>query len=202
MCLSDPLYPVNYKDDISLFEDSYKIFDENLRNIEKRPRLWGKKIFIDCTNFADDGRELSYWHICSIGADDSKYDMYPCLNDSAGSKCQYKCDVDHEENFLKDKNGIPCVYRASKIIWLIEILRLANLGGSRYIKIWKTQNKKTRQVDLLIRYESEIIDYVIIFKIQNAESEYPYRFKTAFPIVLKSYKRRYDKEYINYTKTK
>lgn len=202
MCISSPLDPSEFITDEKLFEESYKIFEKELRLLENRPQLLGENIYIDCKDFADDGKELSYWHICSIGADDSKFDMYPCLNDTVKNICQYQCEVEHEENFLKDRNSIPCLYRASKIFWIKEIIELANQDQeNENIRIWKTKDKQAHD-NLLIRYVTATIDYVIIFVIQKPGSKYLYRLKTAFPIVLKSYKKRYDREYLSYQKAK
>ncbi|WP_425059351.1 hypothetical protein SCACP_40390 [Sporomusa carbonis] len=202
MELSLPLDPANYDPIDDLFEDAYKIFVVQLKYQDKRPTLFGKRIFIDSTG-TQDGKTRGFWHIASIGADDNKYDMFPCVNDKCNGTCKYKCDVDHCDNILKDDNSVPCLYRANKITWVKELIELATQNKFHpNLRVWEHIDKKTGHKDLLIRYVSEYIDYVLIFKIDRASKNYPYRLKTAFPIVLKSYKYRYDKEYDEFIQKK
>jgi hypothetical protein len=179
-----------------LFEQSYQIYINDLKNRDNRPNLLGKFLFIDESSGAH-GKDRGFWHLASIGEDDSKFDMYPCQNHEAYTICSYLCESGHKDNFLKDDNSIPCIYRAHKINWVREIINLVNCNPSHpNIRIWKQKTKSDSR--LKIRYLNNEIDYVLIFAIVYNERRNDirmYKLITAYPVVLKSYKRRFDKEY-------
>lgn len=197
MHLKQPLDPSNYEQWTELFNSAYEIFQVELNIRENRPTLFGRRLFIDARDQIDD-KINGFWHVASIGADDSKFDMYPCSNDVAIGKCVFLCNVDHQDNFLKHKNSTPCIYRASRISWIRQIIDMTNDSEEfSKLKIWT--HERNGEKHLLIRYQFEIIDYIIIFKIsyKNNDIEF-FRLITAFPVVLKSFKKRYDREYNNF----
>jgi len=201
--LSKPI-PIPDGDDANeLFNIAYTAFCMEIVHKETRPTLFGKFIYIDTKKTLDGEKMDGFWHVASIGVDDSKYDMYPCYNDNTYVKCIYRCKINNPNNFLKYYNSIPCLYRADKVRWIKEIIELANQNNKhKNLKIWK-QKRKNGDKHLLIRYINESVDYVIIFKInyKNNKESY-YRLITAYPVVLKSYKRRFDKEYQQYISSK
>lgn len=195
-----------YNNDPSkVFEQAYSIFKNEILPREKRPKLFGKFIYID-EKLGAKNIENSFWHIASIGEDDSKYDMFPCENHVASMYCKFKCNVNHDENFLKEDYSIPCLFRAHKIGWIKSIINLANMDkGNPQLKIWKVFYKRTWENRLLIRYMNGLIDYVLIFSIVYKERKTDinyYKFVTAYPVVLKSVKQRFDKEYKKYIEKK
>lgn len=70
------------------------------------------------------------------------------------------------------------------------------------LKVWESINNNTKEKSFCIRYESqqEGIDYIAIFAKKGGKNgkEVFYTLKTAFPVSLKSYKRRFKREYENY----
>lgn len=200
--LSNPIaFPVG-EDPYELFNKAYDIFCLVFGLKEERPNLLNKFIYIDTRKTFDGEKFDGFWHIASIRTGE-KYDMFPCYNNIAYEKCKFLCQINHENNFLKNKKSVPCLYRADKIIWIKEIINIVNENKKhKNLKIWKQKNKK-REERLLIRYVSKNIDYVIIFRIHyKGKSVHYYRLITAYPVVLKSYKRRYDREYRQYILSK
>ena len=77
--------------------------------------------------------------------------------------------------------------------------------GNPQLKIWKVFYKRTWENRLLIRYMNGLIDYVLIFSIVYKERKTDinyYKFVTAYPVVLKSVKQRFDKDYKTYIEKK
>lgn len=198
---------ISYNNDYeNIFENSYESIKEKLINRENRPKLFGKFIFIDERKLYDN-KENAYWHSASMGEDDTKFDSDPCQNDDTKLHCKYRCNCDHEDNFLIEENRVPCLYRADRILWLYEIIRLVNINDLEKIKIWICVNNRKKEKNLKIRYvDNEFdIDYIIIFKIAYKKDKTDissYKLITGYPVVLKSYKRRFDKEYNDYIKKK
>ena len=189
--------------DACVFEQSYAIFEAELKDKDSRPRLLDRFVFI---NFDDEiqGKPKAFWHIASIGADDSKYEKIPCAGDPAESFCEYQCDPDHTGNFLRAVNSIPCCFRACRIRWVAEILKLANENPpTPLLRVWKQKNQRTGENNLLIRLTDNEVDYVVVFRVSYKNSDiYMYQLMTAYPVVLPGYKRRFDKEYENYCRKK
>jgi hypothetical protein len=180
----------------AIFERSYEIFVDELKDKANRPKLFGKFLYID-ERVGGQGKEEGYWHLASIGEDDTKFDMYPCQNHEAYSMCDYLCEAEHKDNFLRGINSIPCIYRAHKINWVKEIIELANRDPDHpNIRIWRQKTKRDKR--LKIRYINTHIDYVLIFAIVYNDKRSDirmYKLITAYPVVLKSYKKRFDREY-------
>lgn len=127
--------------------------------------------------------------------------MDTCENDISHCKCIYMCDVLHKDNFLVEENSIPCIFRANKVIWIKEIISLANQNKNHEnLKIWKWIDNKTKEKTLKIRYmdKGKDIDYILIFAIKNKNNDIYYLLKIAYPVKLKSYRCRFNKEYEKY----
>ena len=178
MVLPAAIDPTSYTSINDLFDDSYSIFQQEL--YKNRPNLFDRYIFINVDSTCD-GKVEGFWHIASIGADHFGSDTYPCCKDITSGYCLFLCDVDHSDNFLKDSNSVPCIFRASKIQWVKYIIELAN-GKNHLTQVWKVKNKRKGQSDLCLRYIEGHIDYVIIFTIvyndKKNDIKY-YRLKTA-----------------------
>lgn len=180
----------------TIFEESYKLFNENILDREKRPMLLGRTIYIDEKNLYD-GKANGFWHCSTMGEDDTKFDQDPCENDKTKKYCKYRCNINHSDNFLVDKKRVPCIYRADKLLWLSKIIELVNNKELDNIKVWKCKNRD-KSKDLKIWYDDGDISYIIIFKISYNEDKNDikkYVLKTAYPVVLKSYRRRFQREY-------
>lgn len=188
-----------------IFDKSYKIFEDFLykknedNSLEfNNIQILGKKLFIDGRSKID-GKVISFWHLCSQNKDELKYDMYPCINDKTRRLCYSKCNFNQSTNFLREIYRVPCIYRAVRIPIFINIVDTINKNpeDSR-IKYWKI--KEGNMVHRKIRYTDmdADIDYIIILKPQytkNKEDISQYLLITAYPIVLKSYSKRFEKEY-------
>jgi len=195
MILKQPLNPLEYEELNDLFDDAYTVFQVELNLRDNRPTLFGKRIFIDATSEID-GKIIGFWHAASNGpAEDSKFEMLPCANDDAIGKCIFECNMDHPENFLKDTNRTPCIYRACRVGWISQIIRIADsCKKPNTIIVWTSDNQRGEKF-LNLRYRCGSIDYIVIFKISYKNKEIVcFRLITAYPIVLRRYKRRYEKE--------
>lgn len=195
-----------YNEYDTLFEKSYMIMSENLIDRQKRPTLLGKFIYIDERKLYDN-KENGFWHSSSMGLDDTKFESDPCTNDVTKIYCKYRCNCNHEDNFLKDEDRVPCLYRADRIPWLLNILKLVNEEKKDNIKVWTYFDNKKKEKHLKVRYENDKldVDYILIFRIsynKDMSGISSYRLVTSYPVVLKSYKDRFDREYSNYLKTK
>lgn len=205
--LTPPIALQKSEDLMEYIKRVYFIFQRDLNNRDNRPTLLGKFIYIDGTpsyfNMIN-----SFWHLGSIRSDDlkdstnKKYDMDPCINDVSSGECLYGCDLNHPQNFMKEEDSVPCIFRLSRIVWIKEILELfIKEPKNRSIKVWKQKNSRTKENSLKVRYINGHVDYVIIFKITHNKDKtdiQSYRLITAYPVVLKSYKKRFDKEYEDY----
>jgi hypothetical protein len=203
--LTERIKIAHNKTDLDILEEAFKLYELELKDRQKRPELFGRMVFIDERPGAN-GKDEGFWHIASIGEDDTKYDMFPCQNHVAHTICRFKCDSDHNENYLKESNSIPCVFRAQKMNLVKEIIELANTDKNHpNIRIWQQVNQKGKR--LLIRYINDGVnlDYVLVFQIEYTKAKSDirwYRLITGYPVVLKSYKRRFDKEFSEYKKRK
>ena len=193
-------------------EKSQEIFDEAYKKLEKflyksktedaiefnDLKINGKRLFID-------GREsinnkiLPFWHLSSQGREELKYDMYPCENHELKKFCIQKCIFDTEDNFLKDINRIPCIYRASKIQNFIDIINLNNQNPEDpRIQKWTVKEKDGKHLKIRFIDKEQDIDYIIIMRVNHNKKMTDisqYRLITAYPVIMKSYKKRFDREY-------
>lgn len=192
--------PSNRLDDLKLIiEDSYNNFKSSMIDRDTRPMLLGKTIYIN-ERVLYDGKENGFWHCSSMGENDTKFDQDPCENDKTKKLCKYKCDINSKDNFLKEDRRIPCVYRADKNIWVRKIIDLVNDKKIEHIKIWKYKDNKKKKSDLKIWYDDGDISYILIFEIKYKEDKsdiLKYIFKSAYPVVLRSYRFRFLREYDN-----
>lgn len=203
--IGNPIDILNHAEDNSLFEAAYDLFLNSMINKSNRPDLFGKFIFINEKREIND-KENGFWHVVSIGEEDYKYDMFPCQNHIAHEHCVYQCDPEHSDNYLKEHYSIPCIFRGHKINWIKSIIQLANEDKEHEnLRIWQNKHKKTREKRLLIRYVNHPIDYVLIFSIAYTSKRDDikfYKLITAYPVVLKSYKKRFDREYNDFIQKK
>lgn len=192
-CLSEPIY-IN-------FEELYSKFQEVYGDKEKRVRLFGKFIFVDYSRFIKGKSEL-FWHLSSIESTE-KYSVNPCTNEVPLGECKYINHCENNENMsgddlVKEIKRIPCIYRGSRIIWIDEIIKLAS-EESKLVKVWEVYVRKTGKTKIKLRFQSDTVDYIIIL-IKNLKTN-SYKLITAFPVVYKASKRKFDKQYDNYLKS-
>lgn len=193
-------------------EKSQEIFDNAYSKLEKflyksktneeiifnDLKINGKRLFIDGRESID-GKIIPFWHLGSQGRDELKYDMYPCENHELKRFCVSKCEFDTENNFLKEINRIPCIYRASKIQTFIDIINLYNENpDDPRIQKWTIKEKDGKHLKIRFIDKEQDIDYIIIFRINYLKGMTDisqYRLITAYPVIMKSYKKRFDREY-------
>lgn len=179
-----------------IIDEAYLFYKQFFLDRETRPKIKGNFIYMNESLI--ENKENGFWHISSIGEDETKFDSFPCNNDILSTECIFQCDSDHEDNFLKKINSIPCVYRANRIPVLLHVINLYNDGNKDNIMSWIQNKKGTSDKNLMIRYKDKLIDYILIFRINRDKKSGKlnnYQFVTAYPVVLKSYKRRFDGEY-------
>jgi ribosomal protein L44E len=200
--LSQPLLLIG-SNSFEIFKEAERKFNDIFLKKDARPYYNGKFIFFDM-NKVFRGQILHFperfMHICSI-EDKDTYNIFPCNNDLSYTLCNNKCNISHAlEEFQKiDRN--ECLYRASRIHWIPEIIRLAN-QKDKNIKTW-TKPERDKKGNLVkkhyIRYEEESVDYLIILKEEwRSGSLSHYKFNTAFPVFLKGNKRQYERDFKKY----
>lgn len=193
-------------------EKSQEIFDEAYNKLEKflyksktedeiifnDLKINGKRLFIDGRESIEE-KIIPFWHLASQGKDELKYDMYPCENHKLKKFCVQKCEFDTEDNFLKDIDRIPCIYRASKIQTFIDVIRLYNENpNDSRVQKWTIKEKDGKHLKIRFIDKQKDIDYIIIMRInyyKGMKDISQYRLITAYPVIMKSYKKRFDREY-------
>ena len=174
-------------------EKSQEIFDEAYNKLEKflyksktedeiifnDLKINGKRLFIDRRESIEE-KIIPFWHLASQGKDELKYDMYPCENHELKKFCVQKCEFDTEDNFLKDIG-----------------LYNENPNDPR-IQKWTIKEKDGKHLKIRFIDKQKDIDYIIIMRINYCKGMTnisQYRLITAYPVIMKSYKRRFDREY-------
>lgn len=181
------------------FDKTYSKFQEIYSDPKKRSRLFGKFVFIDYKEFIE-RKSKFFWHLSSIDKTE-KYTVNPCTNEVPIGICKYinHCEEETSDDLIEILDRIPCIYRGSRIAWIDEVIKLATLK-SKLVKVWKVDNRKKSKTKLKVRFQEGTADYIIIFEEDNNRNSY--RLITAFPVVLKGSKRKFDKQYERYQKTK
>jgi len=180
-----------YDNSDTFIEAVYAIFQLRFRNSDRRITFKNKQIFIDYTELYQD-KSITFWHIASFEGNDNydKYTQYPCENTFNKGTCEHKCKiVDGNCFYIKNTPRIACLYRASYINFVYDIIKLSNDGNSN-IQIINTERtvrkKKTKR--LVLRYKDKNYDYAIIFEPKYNESKSDilrYKLITAYPIFSK-----------------
>lgn len=173
---------------------AYSFFEQNIAPPENRPLLFGKRVFIEAREQIDN-RPSGFWHIVSLERNHRFTKILPCNNDAAITTCMENCN--HPTHAISLKSGTEtrniCLYRASRIPWIIDIITLANSGDSD-IQMWLKPGGQYASNKLYLRYNKSGADYVLIF---SAEKKY-YRLISAFPVFYLSEKATFDKDAAQY----
>lgn len=185
------------------YEKTHEYFKENF--IEKQKWWNGYPIQVD--DEIIDNYEKSFIHLITV--EDKNSDIYPCQNHLISTACKTKCIKNCVQNrflFLSGGNSVEqrveCVYRAYYVPLASLILDWCIEGENQdKIKIWEYPTKHNKSLSRLnIRYTDGVIDYVLILDIDYNYNKPFYQLITAYPIVFKSFKKRFDKEYKKYKK--
>lgn len=179
---------LDYETIDDFIEHAYSIFQLRFRNSERRITFKGRQIFIDYTDLHEN-KSITFWHIASLEGNDSydKYTQYPCQNTFNMGNCVNKCKIKKDKCFyIKNTQRIICIYRASFINFIYEIIKLSN-ENSEFIQIINTfrdvRGKKTKRI--ILRYKDKYYDYVIIFEPKYTKEKRDimyYRMITAYPV--------------------
>lgn len=202
----------NQENELPYLEETQRIFNESYKKFQKflykektkdkiefnDIKINGRRLFIDGRQSIDN-KILPFWHLVSQGEDDLKFDMYPCENLELKKICVQECELDNENNFLKDIKRVPCIYRASKIQTFIDVIDLYNQNPKDpRLQTWTRQEKDGKHFKIRFIDKHQDIDYIIITKILYTKGKTDisqYRLITAYPVVMKSYKKRFYREY-------
>lgn len=139
-----------------------------------------------------------FWHMSSIGKDEYEEqddgDLLMCANTIHQSSCGCKCKK--REDILPD-GRIPCLFRAESISLLPKLIEMYQ-SGNKLVNTWEYDGR------LYIRSYIGNFDYVAIFVPQQTFCNGKRRLLllTAFPVVLYSYKKRYDRQFTEYQENK
>lgn len=143
---------------------------------------------------------MDFWHMGSLENKDLKrtynsdhyYNIKPCNNTNYSNKCSNCTDHKFSIN-VRNKYRDKCVYRMSSIDLFRNVIDKANTMDDG-ISIWQVENysaRRTKEINLKIRYKKDDIDYLIILN----EKESEYFFITAYLVFEQREKNDLDKEY-------
>jgi len=175
-------------------DKAFLYFKENIGNREKRPVLFDKNIFIETREIIDE-RPVGFWHIISLEEKHNFKKLLPCNNDSAMNHCNQNCNKQNNVvviNYGAETRSI-CLYRTSRMHWIIEIIELAN-RNDHDVKVWLKPGDNHRNDKLYLRYNIDGADFVVIFSVEKRF----YRLISAFPVFYLSEKETFDNEYSLY----
>ena len=175
-------------------ESAFHYFQENINDRTHRPALFDKEVFIEAHETILD-RPVGFWHLISL-EEKHRFDVLPCVNDPNINLCNENCSSGINQVSIKygaETRNI-CLLRASRLPWIVDIIKLAN-RDDKSIKVWLKPAKGKQCPKLYLRYNQHGVDYVLIF---TAEKRF-YRLISAFPVFYTSHKRDFSKEYEKYS---
>lgn len=182
---------------LDLIENYQHMYEEFL-NKDKRPKLKG--IFIYINNREVYGMNERYLH--SISIKENEYQIHPCVNDESYLHCNSKCELDENPVCINSLNRTLCYYRLVRVIWLNDIIKLANEDDEN-IKMWsyefkdKTNGKKTNK--RFVWYKNGLANFVIVFEEKYRDGKLNLLdFRTAYPVVLRRSEKQFEQQYNKY----
>lgn len=187
-----PLINIDNCNDIDdIINVTYNEFKKFYMDRDIRPNsLFGKKLIIEFANWKEYKAD-SYWHLISL--DEKEYfNVFPCGNKLSDHICLGNC-IYKKRQIVRYNGAIRniCVYRALRIKWVLDIIRLADQNSNK-IKKWEKNN------NLYLRYKNNKIDYVVIL----ASKRQTYKLISAFPVFYINKKQEFDNDFKFYNKNK
>ncbi len=184
-----PVLDVSNKSYNDKIDYLYKFYETEIMDRNKRPKLFNKFIYIDC-NLRIKRKTEKFWHLITLGQKEL-FEILPCNNDISSTLCNANC-IHGKKQIITSDGEIRniCFYRAIRINWINEIIKLANKNDSN-IKIWLKPGPDNK---LHIRLQESITDYILIFK----EKPKYYYFITAYPVFYRGAKINFDNDYLKY----
>lgn len=187
---------INLKDITNIAKSSNEIYEDRCVNAT----LFDKPIYFSKNKL--ENYSMDFWHMGSLENKDLKrssnrenyYNIKPCNNTMYSNKCANCTDHTFSIN-IRNKSRDKCVYRMSSIDLFRDVIDKANTMDDG-ISIWQVDNylaRRTKDINLKIRYKKDDIDYLIILN----EKENEYFFITAYPVFEQREKSDLDKEYNN-----
>lgn len=171
---------------------AYDYFSHYINDKENRPQLFGKKIYVEAHEWIED-RPEGFWHLVSLEEKHHFQKILPCINDSSTALCKQNCNTKQKMIAIKmgTENRSLCLYRASRIPWVVDIINLAN-NNDPDVCVWIKPSTNGSSDKLYLRYNHDGADYVVIFSVEKKF----YRIIAAFPVFYLSEKEAFDKEYL------
>lgn len=190
--LSPVINPSNFSSAEELIEKAYIYFQEKIMDRQTRDNFRGKFIFVDEKNWVEDKLDF-FWHIVGLSEADIPFEIFPCTNDfPTYSLCGENCETKEWSVQTKTKLKIVCLYRAIRILWICDVLKLANNNDSN-IKVWVKEDR------IFIRYLNNMDDYVVILE-KLKKSKEMYKLVTAYPVFYRDQKRNFKREHEKFLK--
>lgn len=170
----------------------YTVFSNEIRRL---PNLFGRKVIINGLNKkTKDGISEAFLHMISF-AKSHNFKILPCINDyDYQDICDKNCLNCHYQvtlTFGSEKERNLCIYRAIRIRWVVELIKLAN-SNNQNIQMW-VKNEKMH-----LRYKNNSIDYIAIFVEAKIKGKKVYKLISNFPVIYTSNSYKYDREYKKY----
>ncbi len=174
-------------------ESAYDYFQNNINNRGKRPVLFDKEVYIEAKEQIDD-KPQGFWHAISL-QDNHHFKILPCVNDSNINLCGQNCETHLHQ--VEIKNGCEvrniCLLRASRLPWIVDIIKLASRDDPS-VEVWKKPGTGKASEKLYLRYNHDGADYVMIF---SCEKHF-YRLISSFPVFYSAEKAAFTKDFQNY----
>lgn len=169
---------------------AYEYFQREINDRNKRPTLFDKEVFIEAHEKIDE-RPQGFWHIISL-EQTHHFKVLPCVNDGNIDLCDQNCNQSLHSVAIKSGTEVRniCLLRASRLPWIVDIIKLA-CKGDPSVNVWLKPGKGKQSNKLYLRYNHDGADYVLIF---SAEKRF-YRLISAFPVFYTSDKADFEKEY-------
>lgn len=170
---------------------AYAYFSEYIGNRAHRPTLFDKEVFIECSEIINE-RPVGFWHLVSLEEKHKFSKIVPCVNDRNINLCGQNCISQKHQIAIKYGTEIRnlCLYRASRIPWIIDIIKLASRGDSS-VAVWLKPGGNKASDKLYLRYNHDGQDYVIIFSVEKRF----YRMISAFPVFYLNEKQKMDEDH-------
>ncbi len=175
------------------FDDSlriaYEFFDSQINNKAKRPALFDKEVYVEAKEWIND-RPVGFWHIVSL-EETHKFKVLPCNNDETMEHCSENCETESHQICIKYQTETRniCLLRASRLPWILDIIKLANRDDPSVI-VWKKPDGK-----LYLRYNHYGNDFVLIF----SDNKHFYRLISAFPVFYTKERKEFNKDSQKYS---
>lgn len=114
---------------------------------------------------------------------------------SPSKLCNQNCNASHHAIVVKygAETRNVCLLRASRLPWIIDIIKLAGKNDSS-VNVWLKPGTGRQNGKLYLRYNHHGADFVLIFSVEKRF----YRLISAFPVFYTNEKENFDKDYRKY----